>query len=153
MSAAYEIDPIPDVTLDAGDDRVWVEIDFPTRVFISKIIVVRTQGSDAFTVELFNSKRPMEAEDDEDPVSLPDGVPEDVYRVCPPLSSAGTKVQYFSDSASGGQGFSFFSKDAPDATRIQGVGTRKIYMRIVVPAPAGSEQKYCVSLGCDTQVE
>lgn len=145
MSVPYEIQPAPGNILEAGDTEVWVELDFPSRAFVSKVVVTQQGGTDAFSVELYNSKRVRDA-------LLPAGVAARHYKVGPTMAGVSGVLEYFSDSATGGHGFSFYSLDAPDATRIQGVGQRKLYVRIFLSGAAGADKTFCVSVGGEQQV-
>jgi hypothetical protein len=148
MSAPYETKP--DVLAPQVGAAVH-EIDWPHRSVISKILVARKDGAGQFTVELFNY--PI----DTLPVSDSVGgegevgkVPEDLYRVTPPITSTDSvNVRYFSEESTGGYGYVFFSHELR-ADR-QGQRANKLYLRIT-PAGGGTH-RFAVCVGGMKEIE
>lgn len=132
----YEIPPMAGVAV-LGVPIV-VEVDYPNRNVISKIIIVQTAGPlEAFTVALFNHPQVLTGEVTSDSAGPEVGrIPDDCYRVTPDLVAANGKLLYFADQASGGYGYLFFSHKTPFDR--QGQGTRKLYVRIT---PVGGGAK------------
>ena len=152
MGVPYEINPIPDVEVEAGETEVWLEVEFPTRTIISKVVVIQTDGgANDFTVELFNSAKPRDG--------LPAGVPEEMYLVGNPMVGTNGRLIHFSDDATGGHGLAFFSLDPRPAGRVISVGIPILYIRITVSdgdsisSPGEQPLVFCVGVGGEVQVE
>lgn len=131
MSQIYETAPI---AVDVAGAPVFLEVPFPSRISVKKVIVVQTAGAlEDFTVELFNNGSVM---------ALTPGPPmvpgEELYRVCPPLHSDAPGLL-----SRLGEDFVFYSheetQDRPTVNR------RVLYVRITPTSPA--PKTYNVLLG------
>ena len=141
----YEMRPMGGIAAVGGTPTV-VEIDYPSRALIGKIVCVQTEGADqGFTLALFNAEGPAggvaESETDGDESGV---LPEDLYRVTPDLVAASGKVVYFSEESTGGVGFVFFSQERGTSAARLG-NARKLYARIT-PGGSGSK-KFALALG------
>lgn len=146
MGCPYEIQPVTGITIANGASEVWAEIPFPSRTFISKVVVSQTSGgTDGFIVDLFNSKLPRDG--------LPAGVPERQYKIGKAMAGITGVLEYFSDTETGGHGLSFFNLDTPPATRFKTVGERILYVRIKLSGAASGAKTFCVSVGGEAQVD
>jgi hypothetical protein len=133
------------IEIQGGDARV-VAVDFPSRTSVSKIIVVQYDGVLAdLTVALYNHVSVLEGTEMSDTVGSETGpIPPDCYRVTPDLHGSNGKLIYFSDTATGGYGFIFYSQDRQPPGRQLG-NVRKLYVKI---APQGSgAKKFALCIG------
>ena len=149
MGTPYEIDP--QVLPPQAAVPVVYEIDWNHRSVISKILVHRLAGAGEFTVELFNY--PIENLPMSNNVKTEDKVgrlPEDMFRVTPPITSVGgVDIRYFSDEATGGYGYVFFSQQLLPGPRKQ--RANKLYVRIT-PAGGGAH-RFAICLGGMLELE
>lgn len=151
MGVPYEIAPMVNIPSN-GSQPVIVEIDWPDRSVIAKLIVVTTDGvGEAFTAALYNHEQVETGEQVSDSVGPNVGkVPDDCFRVTPDLAanSAG-KLIYFSDQATGGYGYMFFGQKAKAGR--QGQRASKLYLKIT--PLTGTARKYAVVVGGMKEVE
>lgn len=142
MGVPYEIPPMANIPL-AGSPIV-VAIDYPNRSVISKIVVVQTAGAgEAFIVELYNHPQVLTGEVSSDTEGSDIGpIPDDCYRITPPLTATNGKLLYFSDASTGGYGYMVYSQK--QETSRQGQGSRKIYMKITPTSGAAKRIAICV---------
>jgi len=150
VGVPYEIPPMAGIVA-ADATPIVVEIDWPDRSIISKIIVVQTGGTgEAFTVALFNHSQVSTGEATSDSVGAEVGlIPDDCYRVTPDLVATAGKLIYFSDQATGGYGYVFFGQKS--LVGRQGQRIRKLYLRIT---PASSSAKtFALVVGGQKEVE
>lgn len=150
MGVPYEAKPMAGIEVDSVP--VVVEVPWPNRSVISKIIVVQTDGvQEAFTVALYNHPQVQTGEVTSDSVGPDIGrLPDDVYRVTPNLvASSGGKLIYFSDQATGGYGYVFFSQK--DLAGRQGQKESKLYVKIT-PVSAGVKS-IALCIGGQKEVE
>ena len=138
MSTPYENKPVGGLVCESGAATCFA-IDFPSRVSITKLIVIQTAGTHAaFTVDLFNNSDGCAgtATTDADGNAIGD----DCYRVCDQQSgtvvdAVGTLVHFFSPEVI------FFNQDDE-----HNLGqNRKIYVKID-PSGAG-DTTYSVVIG------
>ncbi len=141
----YEMPPMGGIE-GVGGTPICVEIDYPSRALISKIVCVQTEGADqGFTLALFNAQRPCGGVAESDSLGDETGLlPEDLYRVTPDFTSTDGKIVYFSDESTGGAGFVFFSQEKNTSAARLG-NARKLYARIT-PGGSGSK-KFSLALG------
>lgn len=142
MGTPYEIPPMAGIPI--GGTPVIVEIDYPNRGVISKIVVVQTSGTpEDFKVALYNHPQVMTGEVTSDSIGPDVGrIPDDCYRITPDLEGQAGKLLYFSDEATGGYGYIVFSqKQAPNR---QGQGDRKIYAKITPTSSSSKTFALCV---------
>lgn len=137
MGVPYEIKPMSNIPL-AGTPIV-IEIDYPNRCVVSKIVVVQTSGTaENFSVGIYNHPQVMDGDVSSDTDGPDIGpIPDDCYRVTPELTATNGKLLYFSDQATGGYGYTVFSQK--QETNRQGQGSRKIYLKIT-PASSGDKR-------------
>lgn len=151
MGVPYETKPKAGILIAGGQTKTEL-VNWPSRSFISKVVVVQTSGNiDGFTVELFNHVDAMEGTERSDSSSDSDGdkIPLDCYRVGSPMTTDDDKLLYFSDEATGGHGLQFYCQDVDRADR-RGQKQPNLYMRIT---PSGSGAKtfaYCI--GGESQI-
>jgi len=150
MGVPYEIQPMSGIAISGGDTKT-VEVIFPSRGYISKVVVQQTNGAEAnFTVELFNHKDALEGTESSASDSEGDQgkIPLSCRRVGPVLNSDSLGIlEYFSESRTGGAGFMFCNMDTPIANRKVG----KLYVRIT-PGGAG-EQTYALTVGGESALD
>lgn len=147
MSLPYEIPPLGGLSVNGGIPKVF-RVSIPSRCFIDKIICRQTGGEAVnFTLQIFNHESLAYGSQVSDSLGAELGpIPEECYAVTPVLaSSEAGKLNYFSDSATGGFGFPFYSQDKPSAKR-QGRNPTTAYVRIT-PEGAG-EKIYALCIGC-----
>lgn len=137
-----------------GSTVTVVAVPFPSRSFISKIVIEQYDGEPAnFTIDMFNHNVVEEGGGLSESVGAPGyvgPVPERLYKLGPTLSSDSPGVlEYFSDSATGGHGLGFFSQEDPPAGR-QGFNVRKIYVRLTVQG--NGEKKFAMCIGGEAQI-
>lgn len=141
----YESIPVVGIEV-TGGQHVVVEVDFPARAAIDKVVVQQTDGVIAnFEVKLFGRNIVLGNSD-----SVSDGdsagqVPESLYQHGPTLSGTNGYLGHFPEVAR-----SYVNRD-PYAQGRQGMKTRKIYVRI---SPAGTGPKvFAVIVGGYDAVE
>jgi len=149
MSVPYEIEP--QVQIPAAGSPVVVEINWPHRSVISKIIVVQTEGvGENFTVALYNHSQVVDGAQVSDSVGPYVGkVDDDLFRVTPDLQATAGKLIYFSEQATGGYGYVVFNHNEPPGRQKQ--RENKVYLKIT--PTGGSAKKYAVALGGMKEVE
>ena len=128
MGVPYETPP---QVAEAVAGPTVIEVDWPDRSVISKIIVVTTEGTgEAFSVALYNHPQVESDEVSSDSIGPDVGrVPDDLYRITPDLvANAAGKLIYFSDQATGGSGYMVFGQARLDGR--QGQRQRKIWLKI-----------------------
>lgn len=112
MALPYERKTVVTV---AGDGDVF-QLDYPSRGFIEKILIVKLDGTASGTVDVFN--KDPDANDSEEPGDVDD--PDDLYRVCAALTLTSGKSLNFFDTPK-----AFFNNDG--ATN--GRNPSKMYLR------------------------
>lgn len=152
MGVPYEIKPM--VNVEVLGVPVVVEVDWPNRSVISKIIVTTTEGvGEAFGVTLYNHPQVLDGVQVSDSVGGEGNVgkiPDECFQVTPTLIANNLgRLLYFSDQATGGYGYVFFSQK--DLTGRQGQATRKLYVKIW-PVGAGVK-KVAICIGGMKEVE
>lgn len=160
MGISYETPPKSGIQVLAGQTRT-IRVQFPARSFISKVVIEQYLGTLVnFTTELFNHRDAMEGTEESSSASDAESsgpVPLRLYKVGPALPSNGPGyLEYFSDSATGGHGLSFFSQDGPAAGR-QGVVQRTLYVRITVPESGdptqdAEDKRFALIIGGEIQI-
>lgn len=150
MGVPYETKPAVSEEIE-GTSPVVIEIDWPDRSVISKIIVVTTHGpGEAFTVALYNHPQVDTGEVTSDSIGEDVGsIPDDLYRITPDLVATAGKLIYFSEQATGGYGFVMFGQAQLDGR--QGQKRRKIYMKIT--PVSGTAKKIGYVIGGMKEVE
>jgi len=150
MGVPYEMAPMANIQVAA--DPVVVELAWPDRSTISKIIVVQTDGVKAnFSVGLYNHSQVKDGTATSDSAQPDVGkIPNDCYRVTHeiPCDSAGQLV-YFSDHETGGYGFVF--KNMEHNSDRQGQARSKLYL-MITPTTAGAKS-FAVAIGGVKEVE
>jgi hypothetical protein len=138
------------LVVDGGASQCFT-FQFPSRVIISKIVVIQTGGVVGdFTAALFNHIDACEGH----PLSESDTFTEpsmgvldpDVYRVTPDIQGTAGRLVYFSDAGSGGHGYVFYSQETLKESQLKRIGNvRRIHLRIT---PGGSGPKtFCAAIG------
>jgi hypothetical protein len=148
MGVPYESKPdIITVTGETVHEVAW-----PHRSVISKILVTQLEGvGENFTVALFNHSQVDTGEQVSDSVGDTVGkLPNDMFRVSPDLVASAGKLLYFSDQATGGYGFVFFSQEDKAGGR-QGDRNPKLYLRITPLTP--TPRRFAVCVGGMKEIE
>lgn len=151
MGVPYEIKPMVGIDLVDTIPTV-VEIPWPHRSVISKILVNQTEGvANPFNVAIYNHSQVQSGVQASDSVGPDIGkITNDMFRVTPdlPANSAG-KLLYFSEQSSGGYGFVvFFQEDRSDR---QGQKTNKLY--VVITATTAGNRTVELLLGGMKEIE
>ncbi len=149
MGAPYETPPFK-VTVGGGESGA-VQVRFPTRSFIHKIVVIQTLGTtESFNVELFSHADALGGTEASASSSDDDGnkIPLDCYRVGSTKTGENGSLMYFSDEATGGAGLPFVCHDV-DPGR-QGQKLQNLYVRIT-PAGTGAKE-FMVCIGGDAAI-
>jgi hypothetical protein len=151
MSVPIESAPMVNIPIDGTTVKV-IEVDWPHRSVISKILAVVTDGAaDAFTLAVFNHSQVQTGIPSSDSVGDEVGkIPNDMFRVTPDLvAESNGKLLYFSEQSTGGYGYVVFSNELR-ADR-QGQKKNKVYVTITAATPGA--RKIALLLGGMKEVE
>lgn len=148
MSVPYETAPF---VVEVGGGQVkTVQVNFPSRSLITKVIVKQIDGAlGAFELDLYNHADALEGNEASQSADSGERFPLDVYRVSPDgatvfTADANGYLEYFSEFSSGGHGLMFFCQDESPANRSK-KNQPNLYVRI---SPSGSgDKKFVVVIG------
>ncbi len=144
----YEMKPQSGLVVQGGASGCF-EIGFPSRCYITKIIIEQVGGVGVdFVAALYNHEgvcQGASASDSDGP--LTGTLPPNLFRVTPDLQGTAGLLLYFAQAAGAGIGFPFYSHDRRDLRGVDVGNSRLIYLKIT---PGGSGAKtYAVALGGD----
>lgn len=147
MGVPYETKP----QIVAVSGPTVFEIPWPNRSVVSKLIVVQLEGTgEAFTAALYNHPQVQTGLAASDSLGAEVGkIPDDCFRITPDLAATSGRLLYFSDQATGGYGYVFFSQEALAGR--QGQGSPNIYLKIT--PVAGGSRRFAFVVGGMKEIE
>lgn len=145
MGLLYESPPRGGIQVMGGTSHV-VELPFPSRSRVTKIVVEQTDGVVVgFDVDLFNHAGAARGNNQSESDGAETGrIGAHCYRVANTLHGSGGLLAYFSEESTGGAGWAFVSQDPPDATRGNRGNQRTLYVRISAQGSGAKTFSLCV---------
>jgi hypothetical protein len=147
MGRPYECPPQLNIPCQPGV-TTWVEIGFPSRSTITKIILVQQGPIREVPIVLALYNRATVMSNGSLSLDMDQGTGNahpDLFRVTDDLTGIG-KIKYFADKASGGNGYDFYSQDEQRPGREFG-NNRMLYAAITTPPGSGETYFFDLVIG------